>query len=73
MRAKITGVRSGSEFTDKQRRVRVRFEDASFAYNELEVRESALGLMRVELDMELEVEFELALDLSRVEQCRENG
>lgn len=61
MRAKVIAIRSGGEFIDKRRRVRIKFEDASMAYNEIEVTEEALGLADVKLDDELEVEIELAL------------
>lgn len=61
MKARIESIESGKDYSDKERRVTIYFPDAGFAQNRLKVRESALGLMRVELDAELEVEMELTV------------
>lgn len=56
MKATVIAIRSGHEFTDKKRRVRIRLEEAEFAYRDIELTEDALGCVAVHLDDELEIE-----------------
>ena len=64
MRATVKMIKSGKGYDDKQRRIRLAFEDGEFAYSELEVKESVLGLMHVELDMVLDIEIEEAVTIT---------
>lgn len=57
MKATVTQLISGEGYTDKQRRVQLRFEDATCGFNEIRVPVLALGITTtpVALDDVLEV------------------
>lgn len=58
MKAKVVGIESASQFTDKRRRVMLRFEDADLVFNQLRVAEDKLGfLASLALDDTLDVEI----------------
>lgn len=50
MRAKVVEIISGSQYTDKRRRVTLRFEDGDICFNKIQVPEESLGMGNVVLD-----------------------
>lgn len=58
MKAKVVGIESGSLFTDKERRVTLRFEDADAGFAQIRVREVALGFLApLSLDEEISTDM----------------
>jgi len=57
MKAKVVSIESGTQHTDGQRRVELKFADASFGWNCIRVTEAALGIAGLKLDDELDVGF----------------
>lgn len=57
MKAIVVEIASGSVFTDKERRVTLRFPDADIMFNQLRFKESVLGLRDVRLDQTVDVEL----------------
>jgi hypothetical protein len=55
MKATVTQLISGEGYTDKQRRVQLRFADATCGFNEVRVPVASLGVDGVALDDVLEV------------------
>jgi len=57
MKVRIVEIHSGKEYTDKQRRVTLKFEDGSSCFDRVTLPENALGWAAgaVQLDDEIEV------------------
>jgi hypothetical protein len=60
MKATVTQLISGEDYTDKQRRVQLKFEGASLGFGEIRVPVAALGVEGVALDDVLEVRISRA-------------
>ena len=59
MKAKVVGIMSGGLYTDKQRRIMVKFADGDEpCFDRVSLPEKALGIVGLKLDDELEVRFE---------------
>lgn len=61
MKGRVVMVESGTGFNDGERRITIRLNDADMMFDRVRLRESALGLRDVRLDMELDVEIENAI------------
>lgn len=57
MRAKVISIQSGSQFTDGQQRLEIKFDDANGPFNHVRFSEAVLGLPGLRLDDELIVDF----------------
>jgi len=57
MKAKVVSIESSTRYTDGQRRLEIKFADASFGYSSIKLSESALGIAGLKLDDELDVGF----------------
>jgi len=57
MKARVEKIESARQYKDKQRRITLNFIEADSWQHEITVKESALGIVGIELDMELEVKL----------------
>lgn len=73
MRARVIGIESGKDYTDQQRRIKIRIEDAETWQRDITMREDALGVFAVAIDDQLEVEFHPMTVHARREQERERA
>jgi hypothetical protein len=68
MKAKVTEISSGQQYTDGERRVTLRVEEADGMFNSLRIPLSKLNLKEIELDEELEITIRRPFTMNETDQ-----